>query len=472
MTKARPTQDINTSDNSTSGSDLQAANTNRSNKQSKNKPVLKMGLLIFGLILIALVEYLVISQFVCPSQPSESKPQPAAETAETAAAAPQGMMIMIEYKDTVGLVNFVNELYQRQIPSALLASPEFVQENCEEIKKLTDYGVEIIGSNAEMQFWDMPYEEQHQRISEIKSGIEACTGKPLKIVGSRFFASDENTVKAAEELGIPYVTARGTTGTKATIYDPTDYDVKLLSVSNIEEVEFKYGSLCDYSFWTREGSPADMRRNLLDAFDRYDKVTPVSHTNIGGYLTDWLSMWQNFWDKNEVEWLSLDEMMAETDYEMPFYEIPQNRNFPYTPEMLEHVETDEQVMENTVSNPCAIDDLPAAGNPEDNPTAAPSPASDAQPEAQEQVVMFHNNQGAMCLEALDFFANEGIEIQEVLTSDPNFRSGLESYKADFTESEGVSDSFGYYPIIFTQNSAYSGFNDEVKLKLQQELEQR
>ncbi len=312
----------------------------------------RTGTIITGLlILLALIgiEYFVVTRYVCETGDSEI----------TEVTSTKGMMVLIEYKDTVGLTNFVNELAKRDIPSALLATPEFVQENCDTIKTLMEYDMEIIGSHTDEPLWDMPYDEQYERISEIQTGIQSCTGKPVKIVGSRFFASDETTTKVAEELEIPYVTARGTTGTKATIYEPEDYDVKVLSISNIETVEYKYGSLCDYSYWTRDGSPSDMEADLEDAVTRYDKITPVSHTNIGGYLEDWLDMWTNFWDSHdEIEWLTLDEMMEETDYSMPYYKIPQNHNAPYTPQMLEHVETDERLDEGIVDNPCAIEDLP------------------------------------------------------------------------------------------------------------------
>jgi hypothetical protein len=35
--------------------------------------------------------------------------------------------------------------------------------------------------------------------------------------------------------------------------------VKILSVSNIPLVTFEYGSLCDYSFYERAGTPNDMK---------------------------------------------------------------------------------------------------------------------------------------------------------------------------------------------------------------------
>jgi hypothetical protein len=307
------------------------------------------------LVLMA-AEYFLVKELAC----EKTDPQPELSQGEDVSDEVEAMMVLIEYRDTVGLTNFVNELAKRDIHSALLATPEFVQDNCATIKKLMEYDMEIIGSHTDAPLWDIPYQEQYERISTIKEEIEACTGEPLKIVGSRFFASDENTVKVAEELGIPYVTARGTTGTRATVYEPEDYDVKILSISNIEDVDYKYGSLCDYSYWTRGGSPGDMREDLQNTLDKYDKVTPVSHTNIGGYLQSWLDMWTGFWDSNDnIKWVSLDEMMKDSDYQMPFHKIPQNRNAPYTPEMLEHVEEEGHDSEDdAVDNPCSVEELP------------------------------------------------------------------------------------------------------------------
>jgi hypothetical protein len=419
-------------------------------------------LLLFFIGMIVLVggfEYFVLQEFTCPKE-SEIRDNIISEIEadkEANQTVPEGLMVLIEYKDTVGLVNFVNELKQRDISSALLATPEFVEDNCETIKTLTNYGVEIIGSNTEEPFWDIPYQEQYDRISEIKDGIESCTGKPLKIIGSRFFASDENTVRVAEELGIPYVTARGTTGQKATVYKPTDYNVKILSISNIESINFKYGSLCDYSYWTRQGEPEDMKEDLEYTVSTYNKLTPVSHTNIGGYLKRWFEMWKSFWDENEIQWVSLDEMMSSVDYEMEFNKIPQNRNFPYTPEMLEHVEDNEEIEGEKVDNPCSLEGLIGE--------SSTSTEEVSNLFSEEQIVMFHNNQGAMCLDALEFFEENNIEYKEVLNTDSNFINELNRYKDQYPTSEGLSDEYGYFPLIFTKEKSFSGFNNEIKSEL-------
>ena len=113
---------------------------------------------------------------------------------------PRGIMMLIEYKDTDGLVNFVNELNSRGIYSLLSASPDFIEENCDVIKTLLGYKMDIVSQNPEGSFWDVSYEEQYQAIKNAKDKIESCTGEPLKVISSRYFASDENTVKAAEQL--------------------------------------------------------------------------------------------------------------------------------------------------------------------------------------------------------------------------------------------------------------------------------
>ena len=291
------------------------------------------------------------------------------EVSEGTETKAKGIMLLIEYKDTIGLANFVNEMEKRNIHGLLMVTPEFVQNNCEAIKEITKHNVEIVASNIGAPFWDIPYEEQKARILEMKQGIESCTGIPIRIISSTYMASDATTIKVAHELGIPYVTARGTTDTKATIYQVEDYpDVKILSVSNIPKVQYKYGSLCDYSYYERNGTPNDMMEELMRAIEpltpkeqvRYGlnhKITPVSHTNIGGYLKLWNDMWINFWDttKDKIDWVNLDEFMADADWTLPLWQIPINKNNPYTPEKIRPLVPYEEIEK--VQNPCKIEEM-------------------------------------------------------------------------------------------------------------------
>jgi len=91
--------------------------------------------------------------------------------------------------------------------------------------------------------------------------------------------------------------------------------------------------------------------------------------------------------------------------------------------------------------------------------------------SQELVIMFHNGTGPMCLEAIEFFQENEIEYKEHLTSDEDFVELLSETQARYNEgSEGVSSTFGYYPIIFIGNRAFSGFNDSVRDEIQLELD--
>lgn len=277
----------------------------------------------------------------------------------------EGIMILIESTSNAsGLINMVSQMSERNIDGLLMITPEFANANCNEVKEALSYGnIEIVASNVGEPFWDIPYEEQKERINEMLEGIANCTGEKPRIISSRYMASDINTIQAAEDLGIEYITARGTTGEKASVFKPEGYNVTILSVSNIQKVNFEYGSLCDYSFYERAGSPENMESELDNAIkpltekEKYwygnsSKITPVSHTYIGGNLKDWNEMWINFWDESEVNWVSLDEFMATPDWTMPLWQIPTNKNNPYSSEKIRPLYNYSE--EEKVNNLCAI----------------------------------------------------------------------------------------------------------------------
>jgi hypothetical protein len=361
---------------------------------------------------------------------------------------PEGLMLLIEFEDTVGLNNFVYQMYERDIPGLLVVNADFVEENCDFIKGLQDYNIEIGGTTTTGPFWDMPYSEQYEVIKETKNKIEACTEKSIRTISSGYFAYDENTLKIAEELGIEYVLARGTTGPKATIYKPEEYDVKIFSVSNIDSPKWGTGSLCDYSYWAREGNPEDFRDEVYNAFETYNKVSPVSHTYIGGAKARWNDVYIDMFNNLEVNWISLNEF-GEIDVYDSFSNIPDNREVQYTTPKPE-IPLDEEV---NVNNPCAViessEEVLNNSNIDKN-----------------ELVMFHNGSGPMCLEAIDFFEENDMEYIEYLTTDEDFQDKLNLYMEEYdNQSEGISTSFGYYPMIFFKDKAFSGFNESIGMTL-------
>jgi hypothetical protein len=389
-------------------------------------------LLFTTIFLILLGIYILI--FVFKDDPVE----------ENTTEKPKGLMLMIEFEDTVGLNNFVYQMHERGIPGLLSVNAEFVEENCEFVKGLQDYNIEVAGSAPGKPFWDIPYEEQYEIIKETKERIEACTGKDMRVIGSRYFAYDENTLKVADALDIPYVFARGTTGAKSTIYKADEYDAKIFSISNIDSPKWGTGSLCDYSYWAREGNPQDFKAELFNAFDKYDKVSPVSHTYLGGAIQRWNEPYMAMFDELDIEWVDLDEF-GEVDVYSTFSEIPDNREVQYTTPKPE-IGLEDEI---GVDNPCAV-------------VETLEESRESTQVEENELVMFHNGSGSMCIDAIEFFEENDMEYIEYLTTDSNFEEKLSEYKEEYGDtSEGVSTSYGYYPMIFYKGRAFSGFNDEI-----------
>jgi len=267
---------------------------------------------------------------------------------------PQAMMVLIEFQQTEGLANMVNAMNERGIKGLLMMSPDFAEANATDLKAILQVGnLEIIASYVKAPLWGMSYEEQKTVITDTVSRVEAALDTEIRIVGSRYMASDEVTLQVAEEMEIEYVTARGTTELALTVYKPDDYDVKILSISNIDTPEFKYGSLCDYSYYERAGNPEDILADLTRATEE-TKFVGVSHTYIGGYKERWHDMWLEFWDTEDIDWVGLDDLGTVDKY-LPMWQIPINKNAPYTPEKIRPLIPYKE--ETNVANPCAIEEL-------------------------------------------------------------------------------------------------------------------
>ena len=88
------------------------------------------------------------------------------------------------------------------------------------------------------------------------------------------------------------------------------------------------------------------------------------------------------------------------------------------------------------------------------------------------LLIFHNNTGPMCLDALDWLADvaetyPALTIEEHLTYESGEAARLLEYEEPYAGvSQGVSTSFQYLPIIFFQGQAFSGFDADVEQALE------
>lgn len=251
------------------------------------------------------------------------------------ASKPAGLIQLIEFEDIQGLRNWGYELQQRGLKSLAFIQKNMVEAYPTEIKWLADQGHEIAGGYAEQALWDVPYETQLQVMTETKNAVEQATGKPMRVFGSRYFAYDENTLKAADALGIEYVLARGTSDVEVIVYDPDEYTCDIISVSNVTFEDMGRGSLCDYSLWARGSTAEEFRQVIEESLAKMPKrIMFASHAYLGGMKQDWWAVYRWLLDSDEVRWAAdFDDWLRPENgvcLRLPMSLIPINREVQYT----------------------------------------------------------------------------------------------------------------------------------------------
>ncbi len=250
-------------------------------------------------------------------------------------AKPVGLIQLIEFEDIQGLRNWGYELQQRGMKALAFIQNNMLEEYPTEIRWLADQGHEIAGGYAEQALWDVPYETQLQILADTRDLVEEVTGKPMRVFGSRYFAYDENTLKAADALGIDYILARGTSDVEVIIYDPDEYDCDIISVSNVTFEDMGRGSLCDYSLWARGSTAEEFEQVLADSIAKMPKrIMFASHAYLGGMKQAWWDVYRQLLDSGEVHWAAdFDEWLQPENgvrLRLPMILIPINREVQYT----------------------------------------------------------------------------------------------------------------------------------------------
>lgn len=269
---------------------------------------------------------------------------------------PVGLVQLIEFHDIQGLRNWGHELQQRNLRSLVFVQANMLEAWPDEIRWLADQGHEIAGGYGEEPFWDVPYETQFEIMSRTADLIEEVTGKPMRVFGSKYFAYDENTLAAADALGVEYVLVRGVSDVEAIIYQPDEYNCKLISVSNVTFEDMGRGSLCDYSLWARGSTAQEFAGIIEDSLARKPKrIMIASHAYLGGIKQAWWGVFENLLDSGEVRWAAdFDEwVLAESgvNLHVPMNLIPDNRDMQYaTPAPATPLEDLEDV--DQMHNPC------------------------------------------------------------------------------------------------------------------------
>ncbi len=271
---------------------------------------------------------------------------------------PRAFMQLIEFHDDIqGLRNWAYELEQRGLKSIVNVRWPIVEKYPEDFRWLADHGHEIMGLYNGGPLWDVPYEEQLRGMQEAKEVIERVTGKPMRTFSSAYAAWDENTLKAADVVGVQYIFARGASDVEAVIFKPDEYNCQIISQSNVTFKDMGRGSLCDYSLWARGARGADFEQILQDTLAKYPKRLLVStHAYLGGMKQEWWEPYERFLDNGSVDWIaSFDEWVKAqhgVNIGVPLSMVPDNREVKYqTPTPVVPLEELEDV--DQMYNPCA-----------------------------------------------------------------------------------------------------------------------
>jgi hypothetical protein len=242
------------------------------------------------------------------------------------------MLMLIEFEKIDGILQWEKELDKRNLTALVKVQDNVLEENPEVFKRLADKGYEIAGGYDRAAFWNMPYDEQYKYLKESKELVEEITGKKMRVFGSRYFAYDETTLKAADALDIEYILGRGVNDVEATIYQPKEYKVKVISVTNVDVGEpMGRGSLCDYSLWAR-GADAEEFGKILDESiaKKPNNMILVSHAYLGGTRLEWWDEYKRALSSDKISWNGFDKWLKNQQIiTLPSAKIPVNEEVKY-----------------------------------------------------------------------------------------------------------------------------------------------
>jgi peptidoglycan/xylan/chitin deacetylase (PgdA/CDA1 family) len=240
--------------------------------------------------------------------------------------------MLIEFEEIEGILNWEKELDNKGITALVKVQDNVLKEYPTVFERLSKKGYEIAGGYDKAPFWDMPYEEQYQYMKESQEFVCGITGEKMRVFGSRYFAYDENTLKAADALEIEYILARGTQGVRASVYAPEEYNVKIISVSNISFEDMGTGSLCDYSLWARGADAEAFEISVNESFaENPDDLILVSHAYLGGTRIEWWDVYGRALGNEKINWAkNFDSWVSNVDIKsMPNKEIIMNKEVKY-----------------------------------------------------------------------------------------------------------------------------------------------
>ncbi len=262
----------------------------------------------------------------------------------------QGLFLLVDRKSEKGLIRWLDRLNENNIPALVMADGATIENQPGIIKEAVSKNFDVGASYNDGALWpethgdmlaslpewikvDKPGDKTHYEIQKIimqhiNEKLSPLIGKPIPVFSGKYFSYDDNTLKIADEMGIPYILARGTGKERAVFYRPLEYKSTIISVSNVPSKEMGTGSLCDESLASRKATPQDFKA-LLNNID-VDRVILVAQTHLSGLKDDWWDVYKEFFKSGRVKWQTLTDFVTDPKT-LPNAQIPVNKQVAYMP---------------------------------------------------------------------------------------------------------------------------------------------
>jgi hypothetical protein len=248
------------------------------------------------------------------------------------------VLLVLEANEPMdGLMHWQIELDNKFKTATVLVSKELAEKYPDFFINMHGRGYTLVGYSTQ-DFWQKSYEDQLQIIKETKDVFNNILEIEMNIFATKNFSYNTDTLKIAQDLNIEYIFARGTTKEKATIYDVQDYDVKLISLSNVKDSNLNSTPISDYDLHIRGADIVEWEKHINDSITKNAKsISIISNSYLGGtkkayWDIYWLLLRSNHVDINDFEtWVSKTKKVSLKNIEIPINKENSFKEVYYTP---------------------------------------------------------------------------------------------------------------------------------------------
>ncbi|MDD4122920.1 MAG: hypothetical protein PHO23_01525 [Candidatus Pacebacteria bacterium] len=162
-------------------------------------------------------------------------------------------------------------------------------------------GYKLIGY-SEQDFWGMSYNDQLDIMTKTKQVFNNLLEIDLDVFATENFSYDINTLNIAQDLNIDYLLKRGTTSEESTVYNLTDFDVKLISLSNVKDSHLNSTPISDHALHIRGADIVEWEKHINNSITKKAKaISIISDSYLGGTKKIYWKVYRLLLNSNHID---------------------------------------------------------------------------------------------------------------------------------------------------------------------------